>query len=94
MIKSVVCFISIISFSFAIGNKGDSLVMAGVRSFYNYEFDRSIDILDKAQKSTNNISGAVFLPEDQNVNGCKMNIQNTFKLNDLKHEGSLTTIRI
>jgi glycolate oxidase FAD binding subunit len=61
---------------------------------HNQMIERGIDILDKAQKSTNNISGAVFLPEDQNVNGCKMNIQNTFKLNDLKHEGSLTTIRI
>ena len=49
MIKSIVCSISIISFSFAIDNKGDSLVMEGVKSFYNYEFDRSIDILDKAR---------------------------------------------
>ena len=61
MIKSVVCFISIISFSFAIGNKGDSLVMAGVRSFYNYEFDRSIDILDKARLEYPNHPGVHFI---------------------------------
>ena len=61
MIKSIVCSISIISISFAIGNKGDSLVMAGVRSFYNYEFDRSIDILDKARLEYPNHPGVHFI---------------------------------
>jgi len=61
---------------------------------HNQKIEKAIEFLNKAHKSSNNISGAVYLPEDHNVNGCLMNIQNTFKLNDLKHQGSLTTIRI
>ncbi|MBE76930.1 MAG: hypothetical protein CMG41_04245 [Candidatus Marinimicrobia bacterium] len=61
MIKSIVCFISIISFSFAIDNDGDSLVMEGVRSFYNYEFDKSIDILNEARLQYPDHPGVHFI---------------------------------
>ena len=61
MIKSIVCFISIISFSFAIDNDGDSLVMEGVRSFYNYEFDKSIDILNEARLKYPDHPGVHFI---------------------------------
>ncbi len=61
MIKSIVFFISIISFSFAIDNNGDSLVMEGVRSFYNYEFDRSIDILNEARLQYPDHPGVHFI---------------------------------
>ena len=50
MIRSIACLLFIISFSFSIEiNNGDSLVMKGVKAFYNYEFDHSIDILDQAR---------------------------------------------
>jgi len=61
MNKSIVCLISIISFSFSIDNNGDSLVMEGVRSFYNYEFDRSIDILNEARLQYPNHPGVHFI---------------------------------
>ena len=35
-----------------------------------------------------------FYLREPKVPGCVMNIEKTFKLNDLKHEGSLTAIRI
>ena len=50
--------------------------------------------MEQAIGSSNDISGAVFLPTEPKVRGCEMNIENTFKLNDLKHGGSLTAIRI
>ena len=34
------------------------------------------------------------LPKDSKISGCSMNIEKTFKLNDLKHEGSIIAIRI
>ena len=52
------------------------------------------DILDKAISSSNDVSGAVFLPEKPEISSCVMNIAKTFKLNDLKYKGSLTAIRI
>ena len=51
-------------------------------------------LLEKAISSSNDISGAVFFPTQPKVPGCVMNIEKTFKLNDLKHGGSLTAIRI
>ena len=51
-------------------------------------------LLEQAISSSNDISGAAFFPIEPRVPGCIMNIEKTFKLNDLKHEGSLTAIRI
>ena len=50
--------------------------------------------LEKAQSSENDISGASFLPTEPTCSKCEMNIEKTFKLNDLKHEGSITAIRL
>ena len=44
--------------------------------------------------SSNDISGATFLPTEPKCPKCTMNIEHTFKLNDLKHGGSLSAIRI
>ena len=52
------------------------------------------NFLEKAISSSNDVSGAAFLPEQVEDNGCVMNIEKTFKLNDLKYKGSLTAIRI
>jgi len=51
-------------------------------------------LLEQAISSSNDISGAAFFPIEPKVSGCVMNIEKTFKLNDLKYGGSLTTIRI
>jgi len=51
-------------------------------------------LLEKAISSSNDISGATFFPDGPKVPGCVMNIDKTFKLNDLQHGGSLTAIRI
>ena len=61
---------------------------------HNQKVESAADLLNKAISSSNDISGAVFLPNEPKVNEFAMNIENTFKLNDLKHEGSITAIRI
>ena len=61
---------------------------------HNQKIEFATELLNKAISSSNDISGAIFLPKEPQVSGCAMNIENTFKLNDLKHGGSLTAIRI
>ena len=61
---------------------------------HNKKIEFSIELLNKAISSSNDISGAVFFPKDQKVQGYSMSIEDTFKLNDLKHEGSLAAIRV
>ena len=61
---------------------------------HNQRIELALDFLDKSISSSNDISGAIFLPKDTKVPGCAMNIENTFKLNDLKQDGSITAIRI
>ena len=51
-------------------------------------------LLEKAISSSNDISGATFFPDEPKIPGCVMNINKTFKLNDLKYGGSLTAIRV
>jgi len=61
---------------------------------HSQKIESAIELLDKAISSSNDISGAIFLPKEPEVRGCVMNIENTFKLNDLKYEGSFAAIRI
>ena len=61
---------------------------------HNQKVETGIYFLDKAISSPNDISGAIFLPSDPKVSGCTMDIENTFKLNDLKQDGSITAVRI
>ena len=56
---------------------------------HNHKIEAALDLLDKAVSSPNDVSGAVFLPKESKVHGYSMNIEKTFKLNDLKHEGSM-----
>ena len=49
MVKILTTFILTSSFNFAINTRADSTIMNGVRAFYNYDFERSIKILDKAR---------------------------------------------
>ena len=49
MVKILTTFILTSSFNFALNTKADSTIMNGVRAFYNYDFERSIKILDKAR---------------------------------------------
>ena len=61
---------------------------------HNQKVESAIHFLNKSVSSSSDVSGAVFFPNDFKVAGCIMNINNTFKLNDLKHEGSIIAIRI
>tara|TARA_Y100000590_G_scaffold144531_1_gene166142 strand:- start:2381 stop:3658 length:1278 start_codon:yes stop_codon:yes gene_type:complete len=61
---------------------------------HNLKLEQAMDMLNQAMSSSNDISGAVFLPTEPQCSGCTMNIEETFKLNDLKHGGSLTAIRV
>jgi len=61
---------------------------------HNQRIESATNFLDKAVNSASDISGATFFPMDSKVTGCTMDIEKTFKLNDLKHKGSLTAIRI
>jgi len=61
---------------------------------HSQKIEAAIDFLDRAISSSNDISGAIYLPTDPKIPGCSMNIEKTFKLNDLKQEGSMAAIRI
>jgi len=61
---------------------------------HDQEVDSAADILDRSISSSQDVSGAVFLPSKPKVHGCAMDITKSFKLNDLKYEGSITAIRI
>ena len=61
---------------------------------HNLKIELAADLLNKAISSSNDISGAVFLPTEPKCDGCVMDIEETFKLNDLKRDGPLTAIRI
>jgi len=61
---------------------------------HNLDINLSLSYLQKAVSSPHDISGASFLPIDPICNKCQMDIKKTFKLNDLKEEGSITAIRI
>ena len=61
---------------------------------HNLKLESSVDLLNQAISSSNDISGATFLPTEPECAGSEMNIEKTFKLNDLKYRGSLTAIRI
>ena len=61
---------------------------------HNLKLESSVDLLNQAISSSNDISGATFLPTEPECAGSEMNIEATFKLNDLKYGGSFTAIRI
>ena len=61
---------------------------------HNQKVEAAIYFLDRSISSSNDISGAIFLPVEPKIKNCAMNIENTFRLNDLKQDGSITAIRI
>ena len=61
---------------------------------HNLELESATEFLSQGINSSNDISGAIFLPAKSKYIGSKMNIEETFKLNDLKYGGSFTAIRI
>jgi len=61
---------------------------------HDLKLEMAIDLLEQAISSSNDISGATFFPNELKSTGCVMNIEATFKLNDLKYGGSFTSIRI
>ena len=61
---------------------------------HNQKIETAIFYLENSINSSSDISGAIFLPKESQLKGYKDNIENTFKLNDLKQDGSITAIRI
>ena len=61
---------------------------------HNQKIEPALGLLEKSISSSNDVSGAVYLPKDPKIPGCVMNIEKTFRLNDLKQDGSITGIRI
>ena len=61
---------------------------------HKLKLEPAIDLLGQAINSSNDISGATYFPTEPECAGSEMNITDTFKLNDLKYEGSFTAIRI
>ena len=61
---------------------------------HNLKLETATNLLGQAISSSNDISGATFFPTEPKCTGCVMNIESTFKLNDLKYGGSFTAIRI
>jgi glycolate oxidase FAD binding subunit len=61
---------------------------------HNLGLDFAHEYLEKAISSSNEVSGASFLPKDPTCKKCEMNIENAFKLNDLKYTGSFTALRL
>jgi glycolate oxidase FAD binding subunit len=61
---------------------------------HNQKIESALYYLEKSVSSSNDISGAIFLPTEPNIPGSVMNIEKTFELNDLKHDGSITAVRI
>ena len=53
----------------------------------------AVELLERSISSSNDISGATFFPTEPKCSGCTMNIEATFKLNDLKYGGALTAFR-
>ena len=61
---------------------------------HNLDINSSHNYLQRAISSSSDISGASFLPIDPICNKCNMDIKKTFKLNDLKQDGSITAFRV
>ena len=61
---------------------------------HHQKVESATNLLDKGTSSSSDVSGATFLPVEPKISGCIMDIENTFRLNDLKYKGSLTSFRI
>jgi glycolate oxidase FAD binding subunit len=61
---------------------------------HNQKIETALNYLNLSISSSNDVSGAIYLPKEPLVTDCVMNIENTFKLNDLKQDGSITAVRI
>ncbi len=61
---------------------------------HNLKLENAAYLLNQSISSSNDISGAIFLPTEPECSNCVMNIEKTFKLNDLKYKGSFTAIRV
>ncbi len=62
--------------------------------FHNLKLESSCDLMNSVLGSSSDVSGSVYLPIEPVCPGCSMNVEKTFKLNDLKYGGSFTAIRI
>ena len=61
---------------------------------HNQNIESASRYLSNSVSSSNDVSGAVYFPNNPNIPGCIINIEHIFKLNDLKQDGSITAIRV
>tara|TARA_Y100000590_G_scaffold292941_1_gene329927 strand:+ start:185 stop:1462 length:1278 start_codon:yes stop_codon:yes gene_type:complete len=61
---------------------------------HGFDLNLATNYLERAVSSSCDISGASFLPSRPICTKCQMDIEKTFKLNDLKYSGSFTSIRL
>jgi len=61
---------------------------------HKLKLESANDLMEKALSSSTDISGATYLPTEPKCSSCVMDIERTFKLNDLKHVGSFTAVRL
>ena len=61
---------------------------------HNLNLESAAYLLNQGTSSSNDVSGAVYLPTEPKQEKCIMDIEKTFKLNDLQYAGSLTAFRI
>ena len=61
---------------------------------HKLKLERATDLINQAVSSNSDISGASYLPIEPKCKSCKMDIEKTFQLNDLKFGGSLTAFRL
>ena len=68
MVKSFFYFLLIANYSFCLNNKADSTIMSGVRAFYNYDFDRSIETLKTVEINQNKLESEEILLSERKKN--------------------------
>ncbi len=61
---------------------------------HNLSLERAIDLLEASISSSNDVSGAVFLPSNSGNTECVMNVDKTLKFNDLKYGAPFIAIRL
>ena len=61
---------------------------------HNLKIESAMDFLNNVISSSNEISGAVFFPPNSESSSNFIYAENIFKLNDLRHGGSFTAIRM
>ena len=66
----------------------------GTLVIYSDDNKLTTDVFNKLLSSSNEISGAVYIPNEPNNKNYTKNVEKIFKFNDLKYEGSFIAVRL